>query len=510
MILMYHKVFPTSLTQWWVDVNEFYRQMWELQSRKVVYLDDYDPENPDHVVITFDGVYSNVLTYAAPILSKFGYPFELFVVGDNIGAGNDFDSSEPPTRFADLRELETLERQGGRLQWHTRSHLDMGDVTDLNCINLELSIPAALAVSRPDSFQWFAYTHGKYNPHVLEAVKRRFRGAVSCVQGDGSDPYQLNRVAVMNDTTFRRGRVACIIASYNYGAFLTEAVESALRQTIKPNEILITDDCSDDDTQSVAEEFVRLYPDLIRYNRNEKNLGIVGNFNRAVSMTESEYVMILGADNRLASNYIEKCATALESDPKVGIAYTDFHLFGSRARLLYESYAQERRGDIIEGRLFQVIAPGNRIRDPKELRVRNFIHGSSMFRRAAFDIAGGYLKQEGHPEDHDLFYRILKNNYEAVKCNGTTLQYRQHSYDQANERLLSYASLLHYIEKSRRLEKQLHMVESSFWRRAVYPLSAVSRGVLKFNSFRRRQGIQKALKESYARLSRGIWMRYSD
>ncbi len=84
MILMYHKVHPSSPTEWWVTVDDFYRQMWELQSRRVVYLDDYDLLDSENVVITFDGVYSNVLTYASPILGKFRYPFELFVVGDLI------------------------------------------------------------------------------------------------------------------------------------------------------------------------------------------------------------------------------------------------------------------------------------------------------------------------------------------------------------------------------------------------------------------------------------------
>ena len=92
MILMYHKIYPDSPTMWWVDVDNFYRQMCELKCRKVVSLDDYDPADPDHVVITFDGVYKNVLTFAAPILKDFGYPFELFVTSDYIGKDNSFDT----------------------------------------------------------------------------------------------------------------------------------------------------------------------------------------------------------------------------------------------------------------------------------------------------------------------------------------------------------------------------------------------------------------------------------
>ncbi|HEX7017306.1 MAG TPA: hypothetical protein VF209_00130, partial [Patescibacteria group bacterium] len=76
---MYHKIHPDSPNMWWVTVDNFYRQLLELEHKEVVYLDEYDPQSQNQVVITFDGVYQNVLEYAAPLLKKFHYPFELFV-----------------------------------------------------------------------------------------------------------------------------------------------------------------------------------------------------------------------------------------------------------------------------------------------------------------------------------------------------------------------------------------------------------------------------------------------
>ena len=55
-ILMYHKVAPENPTIWWVTVDQFWNQMQELSSYQVVSLDDYDPKDPTHVVITFDGL----------------------------------------------------------------------------------------------------------------------------------------------------------------------------------------------------------------------------------------------------------------------------------------------------------------------------------------------------------------------------------------------------------------------------------------------------------------------
>lgn len=488
MILMYHKVHPTSPTQWWVEVDEFYRQMWELRSRRVVLLDEYDATDPDHVVITFDGVYENVLRYAAPIMQRFGYPFELFVSGDHIGCVNAFDETEPDARFADTAELAQLVRMGGRIQWHTRSHPDMSALRDPAAIAAELDVPPALAAGE-GACRWFAYPYGRFDERIRAAVQERFAGAVACDVRGQPDRYSLPRLTVTNATRLRRGSIACIIASYNYGPFLAEAVESVLRQTIPPDEILISDDCSDDETQEIAQELVTRYPGRIRYNRNESNLGIVAHFNRAVSMTVSDYLLILGADNRLRSNYVEECAARLEADPQVAAVYTDFDLFGARASAVYAGFPPERRGAVGDG-VYRITFPPAAQVTPADVRTSNVIHGSSMFRRAAFDAVGGYVDKAQRAEDHDLFLRMLEAGWRVAKADATALEYRQHSTDQANLRFTSHATLLLYIEKSRRLERELDAVRSSPW-----PwLQAHAQNARKFAGVARRSGISSAFR----------------
>src|SRR5690606_25038989 len=193
MILMYHKVYPESPSMWWVTVDNFYRQMSEIQNKEVVYLDDYDVNNPNHVVITFDGIYKNVYEYALPVLKHFNYPFELFLTSDYIGLANEFDSVEPDAEFANEFELKELIAGRGRLQWHTRSHPNLKNVQDAEVIKNELSITDNVRPLNPEGFGWFAYPHGEFNDNVLNEVKKHFKGAVSCNQGNDSDKYILNR-----------------------------------------------------------------------------------------------------------------------------------------------------------------------------------------------------------------------------------------------------------------------------------------------------------------------------
>lgn len=433
MILLYHKVALQTPTHWWVSADAFDRQMSDLQGFEVVSLDRYDPGNPRHVAITFDGIYENVYLYAFPILKKWGYPFELFVVGDHIGGDNSFDSVEPLTRFASLEQLEEMAASGGRVQWHTASHQRLDALPDEK-LQDELSVPPQLAARFPKpNLDWFAYPHGDHKQErVMAAVASRFSGALSCVDGNDTDRYQLNRVIVTEDSRFSPSTVAVIVACYNYRNFVAEAIESVLAQTMAPDEILVIDDCSTDG----SDEVIARYADRVRSVRNPENMGIVGNFNKAVGLTDSDYVLFLGADNRMRSDCVERYKAALDKSPKVAVAYSDMLIFGSRAKLLAEDVMASKIGESTIERwpiyLWSFPEPtADKIANIVDV---NFIHGSSMYRRAVFDKLGGY-KQTGGAEDHDLFRRMLRDGWTAARVPHPLIEYRQHSPSQANTAL---------------------------------------------------------------------------
>ncbi|MBO1068916.1 MAG: glycosyltransferase [Dolichospermum sp. DEX189] len=467
-ILMYHKIDLESPTIWWVSVDQFYRQMIELKSKQVVYLDDYNPQNPNHVVITFDGVYKNILKYAAPILQEFNYVFELFVSSNYIGTDNAFDTEEPLTEFVDFQDLKALISINGRLQWHTKSHPDLTIEKDGVDIFEELDIPENIRALDHNGLKWFAYPYGRFNQKVLEAVKDRFLGAVSCFQGNDLDTYCLNRLTVINDSNFSKAKIAVIIASYNYGSFLVEAIESVLRQTRFPDEILISDDASIDNTYEIAVFYQKKYPDLIRVNRNEKNMGIIEHFNKAISLTNHDYVTILGADNRYRSDFIEKTAEILDMHEDVGIAYTDFALFGQRAKLVYDTFPEDKKGTVKADKFFVINFPDFDEESRKKLlEVGNFIHGSSMFRRKAFEEIGGYIQTPNLPEDYDLFRRMVETGWQARRSPLPLLEYRQHSRYQTNIQVGSFSTLQFYQNLSKetrfeleRSQSQLQQVQS--------------------------------------------------
>ena len=89
---------------------------------------------------------------------------------------------------------------------------------------------------------------------------------------------------------------------------LKKAVDSVLAQTNKNWRLLIIDDCYPSDE---AKKYYSNFPDKrVTYSRNKKNLGLVGNYNYALTQTLSNYCMMMGCDDIMLPTYIE---TALKN-----------------------------------------------------------------------------------------------------------------------------------------------------------------------------------------------------
>jgi glycosyltransferase involved in cell wall biosynthesis len=99
----------------------------------------------------------------------------------------------------------------------------------------------------------------------------------------------------MND----RPLLSFVVSCYNQEPFIGEAIAGALAQTYSPLEIIISDDCSKDRTFAIAQETVASYrgPHVVRLNRNDRNLGIGGNVNRAMEFCHGELILLADGDD---------------------------------------------------------------------------------------------------------------------------------------------------------------------------------------------------------------------
>src|SRR5262245_46865272 len=104
--------------------------------------------------------------------------------------------------------------------------------------------------------------------------------------------------------------VSVIIPTYNRAAFIATAVESALKQTRPPDEILVVDDGSTDGTDSVLSEF-RPPVRVIR----QPNRGRSAARNTGLRAATGDAVIFLDSDDVLMPGCLESCVAALEAHP---------------------------------------------------------------------------------------------------------------------------------------------------------------------------------------------------
>lgn len=194
-------------------------------------------------------------------------------------------------------------------------------------------------------------------------------------------------------------RVSIVIPSHNYGKYLRDAIESALHQTVQPQEIIVVDDASTDNTALVAAEYASKG---VQYIRGEwHNVGKARN--TAAKLTTGEFLIFLDADDMLHPQYSACGAEVLLNNPSVGIAYPDSQFFG-------KSDMKTSVPETYDWELFDT---------------QNHIFSPSMVRRTALHQVGGWAETENQHLDWLTWRRILRLGWKAKKSTGLHL-HRQH------------------------------------------------------------------------------------
>lgn len=93
-------------------------------------------------------------------------------------------------------------------------------------------------------------------------------------------------------------KVSVCIISYNQEAFIASAIEGALLQkTDFEYEILISDDCSTDKTPEIIAKYKSRFPSKINVIKNQKNVGFLNNFDRAIRACQGEIIAYCEGDD---------------------------------------------------------------------------------------------------------------------------------------------------------------------------------------------------------------------
>ena len=182
--------------------------------------------------------------------------------------------------------------------------------------------------------------------------------------------------------------VSIIIPCYNQARFLSEAIESVLKQSYSPLEVIVVDDGSSDNTSEVAARY-----SMVRLIKQD-NQGLARARNRGLAESKGEYVNFLDADDRLLPNAIELGVRSLQTQPEWAFVHGRYRYIDMAGNPAQHFDARvERIEDYYEA-----------------LLRRNFIGMSAtvMYRRAVLESVGGFLPTLPVCEDYELYLRICR------------------------------------------------------------------------------------------------------
>jgi len=121
-------------------------------------------------------------------------------------------------------------------------------------------------------------------------------------------------------------KVSVIITTYNMERYIKKSLESALNQiTNFSYEIIISDDCSTDNTLKILEHYQIMYDKKVRIINSATNTGIIENIKRALKSAKGKYIAFLDADDYWITNdKLQKQYDILEKQLEIDYVYTNF------------------------------------------------------------------------------------------------------------------------------------------------------------------------------------------
>jgi hypothetical protein len=146
--------------------------------------------------------------------------------------------------------------------------------------------------------------------------------------------------------------VTVAVPACNGARFIREALESVLAQTFRDFELVVIDDCSDDETTAIVS---RIRDPRLRLEVNPFRRGLVGNWNRCLSAADSEYVAIFHQDDVMVSDNLARKIALLDAYPAVAFVHSNVRQIGSAGEVLSDGwYAPPSHGDegVHQGRVF--------------------------------------------------------------------------------------------------------------------------------------------------------------
>lgn len=204
-----------------------------------------------------------------------------------------------------------------------------------------------------------------------------------------------------------QGLVSVIMPLYNAERYVVESIESILIQSYDHLELIVVDDCSQDDSFNIVKKLAEKDRRIHLFS-NAVNLGVAKTRNRAVQEARGEYIACLDNDDVARPDRIAEQVTFLQNHPDHGLVASDIEIIDEESRPVAVRTYPHSDAEIRQSML----------------RVNPVANPACMFRRSVFNELGGAYDESVCPvEDYDFVLRVAAH-YKLANLEQRLTKYR--------------------------------------------------------------------------------------
>jgi len=239
--------------------------------------------------------------------------------------------------------------------------------------------------------------------------------------------------------------ISIALASYNGEKYIREQLDSILNQTIQDFEVIICDDCSNDNTWNIIEEYAN-NDARFRCYKNEKNLGFIKNFEKAISLCEGDYVALCDQDDIWIQIHLEVLFSNIKNN---NLCLGNALFINGNNESLEQTHISSLGGgieflDTIEKKIIRVLFRGN------------FCQGASMLIKR--DFLNRILPVPNCFSVHDVWFAMAAICEKSFVFTPETITlYRQHNTNVINRNIHKTNNFLNFktlIKRNSNIKKE--------------------------------------------------------
>jgi glycosyltransferase involved in cell wall biosynthesis len=214
--------------------------------------------------------------------------------------------------------------------------------------------------------------------------------------------------------------VGCTIPVHNRADLIIYSLRSLLAQTHKPDRVIVIDDASTDRSADVVRLFADKHPELnLEVHTVEKQSGVGAVLKIGMSyLADYDLVFSVASDDHVSANYIESALETFNShdNPMLGVSYPE--------KVVYFASSFEKNKMPVFEKMQTFIMKDWDNNSLAQLKVHNnFLNGSSILCRKAYEDVGGYEDYDIY--DYHFWLKLCLSGYIGAQMPSTYF-YRQH------------------------------------------------------------------------------------